>query len=113
MYFRLHGYPTAPLISYKIPGIGALWEVAMPLSELSILLAQRPNLRHYVIKSHRNPMTYIQQHPNAPYFGETVSFTPMGDHVLVVADSQMIMMTREDARSEWSQNAAQGWQRLA
>jgi len=37
----------------------------------------------------------------------------MGDQVLVIADSQMLMMTREDARSEWRQNAAQGWQRLA
>ena len=57
-------------------------------------------------------MTYIQQHPNVPYFGETVSFTPMGDHVLVVADSQMLTMTRDDARIEWRQNAAQGWIRL-
>ena len=36
MYCRQHGYPTAPLISYKITGIGTLWEVAVPLSELSI-----------------------------------------------------------------------------
>ena len=85
----------------------------MTLCRLSIFLAQRLIFGHDSFKSHRNLMTYIQQHPNAPYFGETVSFTPMGDHVLVVADSQMIMMTREDARSEWSQNAAQGWQRLA
>ena len=59
-------------------------------------------------------MTYIQKHPNAPHFGSTVSFTPFGDsHVLVVADSEMVMMTRDAARSEWRQNAAQGWQRLA
>jgi hypothetical protein len=37
----------------------------------------------------------------------------MGDHVLVIADSQMVMMTREDARIEWAQNAHQGWKRLA
>ena len=36
MYCRLHGYPTAPLISYKITGIGTLWEVVVPLSKLSI-----------------------------------------------------------------------------
>ena len=36
MYCRQHGYPTAPLISYKITGIGTLWEVVVPLSELSI-----------------------------------------------------------------------------
>lgn len=58
-------------------------------------------------------MTFIQQHPNAPYFGETVSFTPMSEtHVLVCADSQMVMMTREDARSEWAQNRDQGWHRI-
>ena len=58
-------------------------------------------------------MTFIQQHPNTPYFGETVTFTPMGEtHVLVIADSQMLMMTREDARSEWAQNRDQGWQRI-
>ena len=113
MYFRLHGYPTAPLISYKITGIGRLWGFGVPLCRLSTFLAQRPILGHHCVKSHPNPMTYIQQHPNAPYFGEMVSFTPMGDHVLVVADSQMVMMTREDARAEWRQNAGQGWQRLA
>jgi len=58
-------------------------------------------------------MTYIQQHPNAPYFGDTVSFTPMGDQIMVIADSQMLMMTKEDARCEWLQNQAQGWNRLA
>ena len=113
MYCRPHGYPTAPLISYKITGIGTLWEVAVPLSELSTLVAQGLILGHHCVKSHRNPMTYIQQHPNAPYLGETVSFTPIGDQVLVIADSQMLMMTREDARAEWRQNAGQGWQRLA
>ena len=46
MYCRLHGYPTAPLISYKITGIGTLWEVAVPLSELSITLDFPPNLCH-------------------------------------------------------------------
>jgi len=58
-------------------------------------------------------MTYIQQHPNVPYFGDTVSFTPMGDQIMVIADSQMLMMTKEDARNEWRQNQAQGWHRLA
>ena len=113
MYFRLQRYPPPRLISYKITGIGTLWEVAVPLSELSTLVAQGLILGHHCVKSHRNPMTYIQQHPNAPYFGETVSFTPIGDQVLVIADSQMLMMTREDARAEWRQNAGQGWQRLA
>ena len=58
-------------------------------------------------------MTFIQQHPNSPYWGDTLSFTPMGEHVLVVGDSQMLMMTKDDARVEWRQNAAQGWHRLA
>ena len=62
MYCRPHGYPTAPLISYKITGIGALWEVAVPLSELSILVAQRLIFGHYVFSS--NPpinATYFQR----------------------------------------------------
>ena len=54
MCCRLHGYPTAPLISYKIPGIGTLWEVAVPLSKVSTLVAQRPILGHYVLSSHSN-----------------------------------------------------------
>ena len=54
MYCRQHGYPTAPLISYKIPGIGTLWEVVVPLSELSTLVAQCPILGHYVLSSHSN-----------------------------------------------------------
>ena len=36
MYCRLQCYPAPRLISYKITGIGTLWEVAVPLSELSI-----------------------------------------------------------------------------
>jgi len=36
----------------------------------------------------------------------------MGDYVLVVADSQMLMMTREDACIEWAQNRDQGWHRI-
>ena len=67
---------------------------------------------YYWVSSHHTTVTFIQQHPNAPYFGETVTFTPMGDHVLVIADSQMVMMTREDARIEWAQNRDQGWQRI-
>ena len=51
MYCRPHGYPTAPLISYKIPGIGGLWGFGVPLSELSTLLAQGPILGHYVLSS--------------------------------------------------------------
>lgn len=51
MYCRLHGYPTAPLISYKITGIGGLWEVVVPLSELSTLVAQGPIFGHYVFSS--------------------------------------------------------------
>ena len=113
MYCRPHGYPTAPLISYKITGIGGLWEDVVPLSELTTFLAQCPILGHDSLKSHRDPMTYIQQHPNAPHFGDTVSFTPMGDQIMVIADSQMLMMSREDARCEWLQNQAQGWHRLA
>ena len=53
MYCRQHGYPTAPLISYKITGSGTLWEVAVPLSELSTFLAQGPNLGHYVLSSNQ------------------------------------------------------------
>jgi len=54
MYCRQHGYPTAPLISYKIAGIGRLWEIGVPLSELSTLMAQRPILGHHCVKSHPN-----------------------------------------------------------
>ena len=54
MYCRQHGYPTAPLISYKITDIRTLWEVAVPLSELSTLVAQRPILGHYVLSSNHN-----------------------------------------------------------
>ena len=75
--------------------------------------AATPPIRATINAVHTQPMIFKQQHPNAPYFGETVSFTPMGDHVLVVTDSRMHMMTREDARVEWRQNAAQGWKRLA
>ena len=54
MCCRLHGYPTAPLISYKIPGIGTLWEFVVPLSKVSTLVAQGPILGHYVLSSHSN-----------------------------------------------------------
>jgi len=53
MYCRQHGYPTAPLISYKITGIVVLWGFGVPVSEVSTLVAQCPDLGHYVIS--RNP----------------------------------------------------------
>ena len=53
MCCRLHGYPTAPLISYKIPGIGTLWEVAVPLSKVSTPVAQGPDLGHYGFSSNQ------------------------------------------------------------
>ena len=61
MYCRPHGYPTAPLISYKITGIGALWEVVVPLSELSILVAQGPIFGHYVLSSVLTHATHFQR----------------------------------------------------
>ena len=54
MYCRQHGYPTAPLISYKITGIGGLWGFVVPLSKVSTLVAQGPILGHYVLSSHSN-----------------------------------------------------------
>ena len=61
-----------------------------------------------------NPMTFLQQHPNYPHFGHTVSFTPTTDgRVLVITDTEYVNMSKEDARIEWRQNAAQGWKRLA
>ena len=53
MYCRQHGYPTAPLISYKITGIGGLWGFVVPLSELSTLVAQGPILGHYGFSSNQ------------------------------------------------------------
>ena len=60
MYCRLQCYPAPRLISYKITGIGTLWAVAVPLSEASTLVAQRPDLVHYGFSS--NPPI------NATYF---------------------------------------------
>ena len=65
------------------------------------------------VKGTPTMMTFIQQHPNAPHFGYTVSFTPMGgDKVLVITDTDQHSLTLQDARAEWRQNAAQGWERL-
>ena len=50
MYCRLQRYPSPRLISYKIPGIRVLWGFVVPLSEVSTLVAQRPDLRHYGFK---------------------------------------------------------------
>ena len=57
MYCRQHGYPTAPLISYKITGIKVLWGFGVPVSEVSTLMAQRPDLGHHVISSNQPTMT--------------------------------------------------------
>ena len=53
MYCRQHGYPTAPLISYKIQENGRQWAVVVPLSELSTLVAQCPILGHYGFSSNQ------------------------------------------------------------
>ena len=57
--------------------------------------------------------TYIQQHPNYPHFGYTVSFTPTDDgRILMITDTEHLSVSKEEARIEWRQNAAQGWIRL-
>jgi len=48
MYCRLQCYPAPRLISYKIPGIRVLWGFGVTLSEVSTLVAQRPDLVHSV-----------------------------------------------------------------
>ena len=58
---RHQAYPRSPLISYKIPGIGTLWEVVVPLSELSTLVAQRPILGHYVLSSVLTHATHFKE----------------------------------------------------
>jgi len=65
------------------------------------------------LKSHTPQMTvFAQQHPNHDAWGDTVTYTLVGDQVLVITDQQMIVMTREDARVEWAQNQHQGWRRI-
>ena len=61
MCCRLQWYPPPRLISYKITGIGALWEVVVPLSELSILVAQGPIFGHYVLSSVLTHATHFQR----------------------------------------------------
>ena len=61
MYCRQHGYLTARLISYKITDIRTLWEVVVPLSELSTLVAQRPILGHYVFSSVLTHATHFKE----------------------------------------------------
>ena len=57
--------------------------------------------------------TYIQQHPNYPHFGYVVSFTPTDDgRILMITDTEHQSVSKEEARIEWRQNAAQGWIRL-
>ena len=57
--------------------------------------------------------TYIQQHPNYPHWGYTVSYTPTDDgRILMITDTEHLSVSKEDARIEWRQNAAQGWIRL-
>ena len=57
--------------------------------------------------------TFIQQHPNYPHWGYTVSYTPTDDgRILMITDTEYLSVSKEDARIEWRQNAAQGWIRL-
>ena len=64
MYCRPHGYPTAPLISYKITGIRTLWGFDVPLFELTVLVAQCLNLGHDWHKS--NPHRWDPLSPPLP-----------------------------------------------
>ena len=64
MYCRQHGYPTAPLISYKIAGIWVLWGFDVPLSELTVLVAQCLDLGHDWHKS--NPHRWDPLSPPLP-----------------------------------------------
>ena len=57
--------------------------------------------------------TFIQQHPNYPHWGYTVSYTPTDDgRILMITDTEYLVVSKEEARIEWHQNAAQGWIRL-
>ena len=57
--------------------------------------------------------TYIQQHPNYPHWGYAVSYTPTDDgRILMITDTEYLSVSKEEARIEWRQNAAQGWKRL-
>ena len=57
--------------------------------------------------------TFIQQHPNYPHGGYTVSYTLTDDgRILMITDTEHLSVSKEDARIEWRQNAAQGWIRL-
>jgi hypothetical protein len=51
MYCRQQRYPSPRLISYKIPGIRMLWGFVVPVSEVSTLAAQCPDLVHYGFSS--------------------------------------------------------------
>ena len=62
--------------------------------------------------THTTMTVFAQQHPNHDAWGDTVTYTLVGDQVLVITDQQMIVMTREDARVEWAQNQHQGWRRI-
>ena len=44
MCFRLQGYPTPRLISYKIPPHGDQWEIRVPLREVSTTATQGAGL---------------------------------------------------------------------
>ena len=53
MCCRLQWYPPPRLISYKITGIGGLWGFVVPLSKVSTLVAQGPDLGHYGFSSNQ------------------------------------------------------------
>ena len=64
-------------------------------------------------KGRRTGETYIQQHPNYPHWGYTVSYTPTDDgRILLITDTECLSVSKEEARIEWRQNARTGWIRL-
>ena len=61
MYCRLQCYPAPRLISYKIPAIRVLWGFSVPVFEVSILVAQCPDLVHYGFSSHPTNATHFKR----------------------------------------------------
>ena len=74
-----------------------------------------PRNHHTYVPDHprHTAKTFIQQHPNYPHWGYTVSYTPTDDgRILLITDTEYLSVSKEEARIEWRQNAAQGWIRL-
>lgn len=94
MYCRQHGYPTAPLISYKITGIGTLWGFGVPVFEVSIIGCALSFLRSILCPSDSHQTDSTTPTNPMPFFSPILP-TQLSEEDVIKLDNVCLEVTKQ------------------